>query len=193
MSLTSKPPTGTVFPAKLRPVLERAADGDVTALPELKKALDDYPELVDRLGNLAVVAKAGLVNLISGKCVLAKETLTRYLPSLHDKLAASVTSELERLLVDRICLCWLEAYHANFDLSQQLVQKTEDSRLCQAIQKRVDRAHARFLASIKTLATVQKLVRPLPSAFELLRRPVNEAPDPVLRRQGMPADAAVMN
>src|SRR5687767_2496127 len=45
-------------------------------------------------------------------------------------------------------------------------------------EKRLDRAHARYLSAIKALASVQKLLRPSPSVFDLLRRPVPEAPGP---------------
>src|SRR5437588_210302 len=48
--------------------------------------------------------------------------------------------------------------------------------------KRLDRAQTRYLGAIKALATVQKLLKPMPSAFDLLRRPVAEAPDSLAAR-----------
>src|SRR4051794_33750082 len=56
-------------------------------------------------------------------------------------------------------------------LAGHLLRGVEAAPATQAAQKRLDRAHARFLSSIKTLATVQKLVRPAVSPPDLLTRP----------------------
>jgi hypothetical protein len=93
---------------------------------------------------------------------------------LRARLAATATSELERLLIDRVCLSWLEVYHSDIDLAQKLLASPGASPASQAAEKRLDAAHRRFLTATKALAVLQKLVRPAPSPFELLR-PVAEA------------------
>src|SRR5262249_4474530 len=82
----------------------------------------------------------------------------------------------ERLLIDRICVCWLEVYHGDIDLVEHLSQHLGANPSAHAAQKRLDAAHRRYLTAIKTLATVQKLLKPARSPFALLSRPVREAP-----------------
>src|SRR5437899_754455 len=62
---------------------------------------------------------------------------------------------LERLLADRIALCWLSLHDAEVRFAQ-----AKDLSISQAAywQKRIDAAHKRYLSAIKTLATVRKLV-----------------------------------
>ena len=97
---------------------------------------------------------------------------------MKDRLLSTANSELERLLIDRIVISWMEVYHGDVDLARRLLEAPGDGPVAKAAQKRLDRAHVRFLSAVKALATVQKLLKPSPSAFDLLRRPVAEAPSP---------------
>jgi hypothetical protein len=41
---------------------------------------------------------------------------------------ATATSELEKLLVDRVVISWLEVYHGNIDLANQLLRVSGASK-----------------------------------------------------------------
>src|SRR5262249_26291540 len=88
--------------------------------------------------------------------------------------AAPAASPLEGLLADRVCVSWLAVYYDEIALAGQLQKFSATALATQAIQKRLDRAHARHLSAIKALATGRKLVKPQPAALELLSRPVGE-------------------
>jgi hypothetical protein len=163
------------YPAELKAIIERANAGDATALPELRKALDEFPELSREFGDMVEHAKQALLTLAAGRCLTARETIGRQMNELRDRLTATAAGELERLLVDRICLCWLAVYHADIDLAQQLLASPGASPASQAAQKRVDGTHRRFISATKALAVLQKLTRPAPSPVDFLSRPVTEA------------------
>src|SRR5262249_50290527 len=70
-----------------------------------------------------------------------------------------------------VCISWIEVYHGDVDLAQRLLQQPDWVAGTAAAQKRLDRAHARFLAAVRALAVVQKVVRPPLSPIDLLTRP----------------------
>jgi hypothetical protein len=144
-------------------------------LPQLKKAFDEHPELSHHFGNMVEHAKQALLTLAAGKCLTAKEAISWQMDELRARLAATAASELERLLIDRVCLSWLEVYHSDIDLAQQLLASPGASPASQAAEKRLDAAHRRFLTSTRALAVMQKLVRPALSPIDFLSRPVAEA------------------
>jgi hypothetical protein len=85
---------------------------------------------------------------------------------MREELGEAAAPPLERLLVRRVVLCWLACHQAEVE-RVGLLQGQASEVLRAAAERRVDRAHARLLASAKTLATVHRLVRPGLSAVEL--------------------------
>jgi hypothetical protein len=73
-------------------------------------------------------------------------------------LLGANASAVERLLVERVVACWLQVQEADIRTAQ-----TRDLSLRWAdfYQKRMDRAHCRYLPAIKTLATVRRLAVPV--------------------------------
>ena len=183
-----------VYPAELRAALERASRGEAGAMPAVSAAMDAHPELIAVCGDIARKAEEALLGLATGSCLPAREAITRELRGLRERLNATAGTELERLLVGRLSLDWLALQHAQIDLTAQL-ERSGTSLASQAAQRRLDRAHARFLASSKTLATVGKLLRRAPSPLDLLRM-TGDAQAPAAsrerpaRRFEMPAAAA---
>jgi hypothetical protein len=178
-----------VFPAEIKVILEKASQGDVSVLPALRQAFDEHPDLSAHLGNLVEHARLALMSLIAGPDLTAREAISREAAKFRERLLATAPSELERVLVDRIFICWLEVYHQDLDFAHRLLSDPGASLAAQAAERRLDRAHARFLAGVKALATVQKLLKPSVSAFDLLRRPVDELDPLAARTSGLPAFA----
>jgi hypothetical protein len=164
----------TEYPAELAAVLERAGQGDTTVLPELCAALDRYPELAQVLGDMAQHAEDALLRLAAGTCLTAREAIKHQLAALRERLNASAGCELERLLIRQLALDWLALHHAQLAATAQL-QKSATGPVARDALHRLDRAHARFLAASKTLASVQRLLRRAPSPIDLLR-PTHEGP-----------------
>src|SRR5947209_458418 len=108
------------YPQALKVILERAHAGDPSALPELKKALDENPELVALFGDLVRHARESLLTLAAGSSLTAREAISREVEGLRARLASNASSELENLLIDRICISWMEVYHGDISLANHL-------------------------------------------------------------------------
>lgn len=180
------------YPAELKAILQRASQGDASVMPALTAALDSHPALVGLFGDLERRAEEALLGLATGSCLPAREAITRQLRDLRERLNEGTGTELERLLVGRVSLDWLAVHHAQIDLVAHL-ERSGTSPASQAAQRRLDKAHARFLAATRTLATVGKLLRRAPSPLEMMRVTGDaQTPSPArsARRFEMPAVAA---
>jgi hypothetical protein len=169
----------------LKAILERANTGDAAVLPQLKKAFDEHPELAAVFGDIVQHSKQALLTLAAGKCLTAKEAISRQMDELRARLAATAATELERLLLDRVCVSWL---WADVNLAERVLADAGASPAGQAAQRRLDAAHRRFLSGVRALAVLQKLVRPAPSPLDMVMRPVPEQPAGRLAGAPVPAD-----
>jgi hypothetical protein len=80
----------------------------------------------------------------------------------------------------------MEVYAAEVHLAERLAQGAAPSVVTQAVQKVLDRAHQRFLGSVRCLATVQKLARPSVSPVEIATRLQGQTKRPAgLRRTSL--------
>jgi hypothetical protein len=139
-------------------LLERAQAGDASTLPELLKLLEN-PAFVDRLGaNLAEEAERSLLKAAAGQNLLLEETVRRKMQLLRAELAGPNPTSIERLLVERVVACWLQVQDADMRYAQA---KNLSQQWGTYYQRRMDRAHRRYLSAIKTLAVVRKLAIPV--------------------------------
>ena len=139
-------------------VLDRAAKGDPSVLPAVRKICDALPELAVILGDRAVEAQNWMMELIAGGHLLIWEAQKRELESLKKKLRGPSPSALEELLVDRIVLCW---QHVHFAEVKYAMGATENRLGLDYWQSLIDRAQKRYLQAIKALAQVRRLEAPL--------------------------------
>jgi hypothetical protein len=105
----------TPFTEEVRDLLLQAQQGKPEVLPALQALLDEHPELWRQMGDLSWQAEQGLVGLASGPSLLARESIGRRLAELKAELAGPSPSPLEKLLVERIALCWLAVHLAELD------------------------------------------------------------------------------
>ncbi len=77
---------------------------------------------------------------------------------MKTELAGPKPSPLERLLVDRIAACWLQVHYADALYAQRMGEVSVGWG--DYLQRRQDRAHRRYLASIRALAQVRRLLSP---------------------------------
>jgi hypothetical protein len=139
-------------------LVRRAEDGDATAMPALKDLLK-HPDGVDTLGgDLAKRARRTLVDKFSGKNLLFKEVLNRKVELLQAEVAGPSPTPLERLLAERVAICWLHLYHLEQIYSQK---DSMPLQLGLYFQRSISSAHKRYLAAMKTLAVVRKLAVPV--------------------------------
>lgn len=138
----------------LMDVIDRAQDGDEEALQSLKGVLDEVPKIA-RIVDLARDVERSLVKKMSGDDVFTQEAIPRNLKAMREEMAGENPSPLERLLAERITACWLELQYFEAIYAQNLgnLSITQSDYH----QRRIDKAHRRYLSSIKALAQIRKM------------------------------------
>jgi hypothetical protein len=138
--------------------LKRAENGDESTLPRLREVMRS-PEAVPLFGgDLARKAERALIENAAGKNLPFREALLRKLEMLRDELHGPKPSPVERLLVERVVACWLQVQEADARFAQGTNLSIEWGEY---YQRKMDRAHKRYLSAIKTLALVRKLAVPV--------------------------------
>ena len=117
----------------MQQLLVRANQGDITCLTELREILDNNPELWRKVGDLAQHAELTMLTIASERNLLIQESMQRKLAEMKENLAGPNPSPLERLLVDRIAISWLQVHQADLDAARAV-----DKRAVWA-QRRLDR------------------------------------------------------
>ena len=135
---------------EVRQILARARRGDTSTLPVLRRWLEEAEGVEVLGGNLAREAEREFVHSIAGEDLAVWEALTRKLELLRAELAGPAPTPVERLLVERVVACWLQVQDA--DLRYARAAGLSGQRL-DDYQRRMDRAHRRYLSAIKTLAS----------------------------------------
>jgi len=139
---------------KLMALIDRAQDGDEDALPALRKVLDEAPRIA-RFVDLARNVERSIVKKMSDDDVFTQEAIPRNLKAMREEIAGENPSPLERLLAERITVCWLELQYFQAIYSQNMSKLTITQS--DYHQRRIDKAHRRYLSSIKTLAQIRKM------------------------------------
>jgi hypothetical protein len=142
---------------ELLSLIQRSEQGDATTLPVLREMLKT-PSFLDAYSNVARHAQNALVDKYAGKNLPIKEGLEQKMQSLQAELAGPNPSPLERLLAERIAVCWLHLYTLESIYARKDSLSVEHGNY---YQENINRAHRRYLSAIKTLATVRKLAMPV--------------------------------
>jgi hypothetical protein len=102
-----------------------------------------------------------------------KAALTDDVTQLAAELAGPTPSPVERVLADTAATCWFafrmheDQYAGNITADGMSLAHSEHA------QRRMDRAHRRFLSTVKTLATVRRLAIPA-LQINVARQQVNQ-------------------
>jgi hypothetical protein len=145
---------GDLVIADLRAALGQVRLGDRGTLPRLRELAEDTPELWERFGDIAARAEAAWIELAAGDNPDARAAVARAVADLKADLAGPDPAPVERLLVDRVAACWLQAGYADAAAAQ-----AGDVGLKQAefLVRRQNAAQCRYLAAVAALATYRRL------------------------------------
>lgn len=158
---------------RLGPLLVRAEQGDPTALPAVREALDRLPQLWQHYGDLALHARQAWVDRAAGGNLLLREALDRKVEAVRAELAGPEASPLERLLAEQIALCWLHSSYT--DAVAARARKGEAPVNQKLALQRQESSLRRLVTATKQLALVRKLLRPSVSPIDVALRDVPEA------------------
>lgn len=150
-------------------LVRRAQAGDATALTALRKGMD--ASWWEQVGDLAENAQVSLLKAIGAGNGFLQEAVPRRLAALKAELAGPSPTPLERLLVERVAACWLAVQVFENVYAQNMHRLS----LAQGeyYQRCLDRAHRRYLSTIRSLAVVRRLLRPVVAQVNIAGQQVN--------------------
>ena len=139
---------------ELKTLLKQAEQGDTTVLPALRAYMDPTPGYWEQRGDMAHAMQVAVIQQAAGKNLMVQESLARQGKALTQELAGPTPSPRERVLVERIVLCWL---HLHCAAATSVMRKELSIRQAEFHQARISQAQARSRAAIRTLARVRRL------------------------------------
>ena len=113
--------SGTSYDS-LKSLVEQAQCGDISILPVIRHWLDQVPALWNDSRVLVEQVERAWVHALSGQDLLSKEIIDREVQGLRSQLLGPHPTPLEKLLVDRICVCWLAVQHAELHAARRFQQ-----------------------------------------------------------------------
>ena len=142
----------------LKSLVQQAQQGDTSILPIIRTLLDQVPELWQNSHVLAHQVEKTWTNALSGHDLMSKEIIAREVEGLRSQLLGPHPTPLEKLLVDRICVCWLALQHTELHAARRFNERAVV--LTASEEHRLDKVHHRFLTAVRELARVRKLLQP---------------------------------
>ena len=141
-------------------LLKKAAKGDESCLPQVHALLSDPGRgdiMAAHCGSSAEWLRQTIAKKASGGNLLVKESIKKNLDKVRAELEGPNPTPIEWLLAERASVCWFVVnwYEDRF-------ANTSDMSITQAdyFQRRIHRAHQRFLSAVETLARVRKMALP---------------------------------
>ena len=141
---------------QLEAIILLARRGRKEVLPQLRKLLDENPDLWKSYGDLGQHAEAAWIAMIAGPDLLLQESLVRHIRETKERLCQEHSSPLEQLLVQRVILSQLQSLWCDTIEAERLAG--QDSRMAEFQLRRAEQAHRQYLSASKTLAMVRKLL-----------------------------------
>lgn len=152
---------------KVQDALAKAREGDPS---KINPFYDRNAALVQFIGDQMLRAEKDILKYW-GEAGKGPEM---YLESMRDELGYATAGGLQRLLIDRVVVCWLrvqQAEHIRTSKDKEGVG-IQSSRY---FDRRLEMAHKSFLSACKTLAQVRKLLKPAVTQVNIGGQQVNVA------------------
>jgi hypothetical protein len=141
---------------ELQDAIDRAHEGDRAALPIIREHLVSRPDEYWRMVDYARVVQNGQIKTYMGAGLYVQEVMNQRVERLRKALEGDNPSPLESLLVERIISCYLHVNFAENEYTDAIGGGTR-IEVAEYMQKRLDRAHRRYLAAVKALAQIRKM------------------------------------
>ena len=170
-------------------LLKRAASGDKQAIKGAPEAFETTPEAFEVV-SLAHTVERELMNTVKFD-PFAEVAVKAELNHVRRQLAGPTPSALERVLVERAALAWLQGHLAQLRYAQ-FVKDGGTFAAGEFYHRQVERAERRLCAAIRTLAQVRKLQAPSASVIiaDMRRQSIGQLPEAPGRRAQLEASAA---
>jgi len=138
-------------------LMNKADNGSTEALELLATRCKENPSGLLFIGDMARNARDSRIRQMMGdKAEGSQLVLQKKTADIVKSVAGNEPNPLERLLAERIGMCWLDVQHHECLYAQTNNERTHEWR-----SRMLDRAHNRYMSAIKTFATVRRLNLPI--------------------------------
>jgi len=142
-------------------VLRRAKKGDEGVRLEMLELFERAPETMMQIcgGHMAAEVERSALDRMAHGDITRRHALTEKMRKLREELSENARTPIERMLVGRVVLCWLDCH--DWEWSHNLARLAPDGLSLQLLvyfERMRDRAHRRDVHALKSLAQVQTLV-----------------------------------
>jgi hypothetical protein len=147
----------------LMAMTQLAAKGDERASQALIEACQTVPRLWEILSTLSSMAVRSWVDLLSPAgpgTEITRRTIEQEIERKRSEVSGENPSPLERLLAERVALCWLAARYADAEYTRKL-KAGMSFREGEYYSKRCEQTNRQLLKAIESLARVRRLLTPM--------------------------------
>ena len=123
---------------------------------ELRRILAKDPVLWRCAGDLADVATHELINSQT-PTVFVRESVTRGLEVLRDRLGYGRSSAIEKLLIEHVVLCWVRLFLMELTYTSAWNRGSMAVTQADVLERRLNQTQRRFLRACETLARIRRM------------------------------------
>ena len=147
----------------VRAMTQLAAKGDERASQVLIEACHTMPQLWEILSTLSSLAVRSWVDLLApagpGREIV-RRTTEQEIERKRSEVAGEDPSPLERLLAERVALCWVAATYADAEYTRRL-KAGMSFREGEYLARRCEQTNRQLLKAIESLARMGRLLTPM--------------------------------
>jgi hypothetical protein len=140
-----------------------AATGDERASQALIAACQSVPKLWETLAIVSGLAVRSWVDLLASDkpgSGITRRTIEQEIERTRIEAAGENPSPLERLLAERVALCWVAATYADAEYTRKL-KAGMSFREGEYFSRRCEQTNRQLLKAIESLARVRRLLTPM--------------------------------
>jgi hypothetical protein len=140
-----------------------AAAGDERASQALIEACETVPRLWEILSTLASLSVRSWVDLLTAErsgAEIVRRTIEKEIERKRSEVAGKDPSPLERLLAERVALCWVAVTYADAEYARKL-KAGMSFREGEYLARRCELTNRQLLKAIESLARVRRLLTPM--------------------------------
>src|SRR5262245_10272476 len=152
------PPERPPVLRELGALAERVRRGETAVLPRLREILDTHPTLWEHLGDVSRHVESAWLDLMVGQDPLGRAAIQRRAAQMRQELAGEHPTPTEKVLVDLVVNSWLELQQASYSQARHTGMASGSIQQANYRLRRSEAAQRKYLAALKSLATLRVLL-----------------------------------
>lgn len=135
---------------RMRALVTAVDSGDVSKAKELREMIESR-DFLRAIGDMHMQVSSHLIGKLAGDKAATVEFICAHLDKRKDDLGYKEANELERMMIDRILMCWLRVVEAE-NYCTQVSRGGQTFKQCDHAERSLMRANSRFLKACEALS-----------------------------------------